>query len=336
MVTPCLTSECATLYDAMGGQLFHFGLEEARRARRRLARFVRETPLLESHDTAGLFYKAESLQLTGSFKIRTALHQLLRLDTTERARGVVASSSGNFAQGVALAARLLGVGATIVMMRSSNPLKVQRTREYGAKVVFCEDRFQARQEEVARLGRAEGLVEVHPYDHPAGILGNATIGLEIAEQLPAARQVVVPISGGGLIAGVAAAIKAARPRTQVWGVQPERSNAAYLSFTRKEACTIEQSDTIADGLRVVRPGATTFPIILSCVDEIVTVSEESIREAVARLLWRDRLVVEPSGAVTLAAVLEGKLAADKTVLVLSGGNIAPDLLVGIAARPVSG
>ncbi len=310
--------------------MFQVQLEEVRRAHRALRPLVRETPLLPSEFSDQVYFKAESLQRTGSFKIRTALNQLLHLGERERQRGVVASSSGNFAQGVALAAKSLGVDATIVMMRTANPLKVQRTREYGARVVFCEPRFEARQAEVDRLRDEEGLTEVHPFDHPNGIVGNATIGLEIARQLPEVRHLVAPISGGGLIAGVAAGLRLCKPEVRVWGVQPERSDATFRSFREGRPVTIQEPDTLADGLKVIRPGQLTFPLIRQHVHDVVTVSEDSILEAVRLLLWKERLVVEPSGAVPLAALLGGQVPAEQTVLVSSGGNIAPDVLRQVA------
>ncbi len=312
--------------------MFHPTLAMIREAARRLQPFIRKTPVLPSNFSPDLFFKAESLQLTGSFKIRTALHQLLRLSEKQRQCGIVASSSGNFAQGVALAGKLLGAETTVVMMRSSNPLKVERTRALGSRVVFCGDRFQARQEEVERLRREEGCLEVHPYDRPDGILGNATLGLETAEQLPGLRHAVIPISGGGLIAGVACALKALVPAIRIWGVQPLRSNATQLSFQKRRVCSIAESRTIADGLRVTQPGEVTFPLIQRVVDDVVAVKEASIRRAVGHLLWEERLLVEPSGAVTLAAVMEEKVPVDNTVLVLSGGNIDPGLLAELAAE----
>lgn len=281
--------------------------------------------MLPSQTEAEIFHKAESLQMTGSFKIRPALNQLLTLSPEDRNRGVVTSSSGNFAQGVAYAAHILGISAKIVMMRSSNPLKVERTRRWGGTVVFCGNRFEARAEKVREIERGEDRTSIHPFDHVHAIEGNATLGLEIVEQLPDLEQVVVPISGGGLISGVAFAVKSIRPAARVIGVQPQGSNATFRSFREGKAVSIEKADTLADGLTVTRPGKLTFPLIRHWVDDVVTVSEESIRRAVRHYLIEEKLVVEPSGAVPLAALLEGKIERRKTVVVISGGNLDPSL-----------
>lgn len=312
--------------------MFQPSLGEVRKAAAKLAPYIRKTPLLRASSFDRVFLKAESLQLTGSFKIRTALHQILQLSAEDRRRGVVTSSSGNFAQGAAMAGKLLKVDTTIVMMESSNALKVARTRSLGGRVVFCENDFYARQETVDQIRETEGRVEIHPYDHPAGITGNATIALELVADLPDFRDVAVPISGGGLIAGIASALKRLRPGVCVWGVQPRCSNAAQLSFQARRRRSVSEPNTIADGLRVSIPGKITFPLILEAVDQVVTVGESSIRAAVGRLLWDERLVVEPSGAVTLAAIGEGLIPQDRTVLILSGGNVAPELLSEIVDR----
>jgi threonine dehydratase len=287
---------------------------------------VRSTPVLPAVLRESLFFKPESLQLTGSFKIRPAHNQLAHLSQDQKAPGIITSSSGNFAQAVACSAHLLRISAKIVMMESSNPLKVERTRAYGGEVVFCDNHFDARQATVQRIAQSENRHEIYPYDHPLAIAGNATIALEILQQNPTTRNVVVPISGGGLIAGVALGLKLINPRIKVWGIQAAGSNAAVLSFQAGKRVSIEKADTMADGLAVTCPGELTFPLIQEYVDEVATVEEDSIMEAVRHFLHHERLVVEPSGAVTLAAVLEEKVAVDNTVLVLSGGNIDPRLL----------
>lgn len=289
----------------------------------RLSQVVVRTPVLPSKLLKGVFLKAENLQLTGSFKIRAALNQVWALDEEAREKGIVTSSSGNFAQAAAYAAASIGVSAKIVMMKSSNPVKVAGTRRWGGEVVFCEDRFEARAETVDRICRSEGRIPIYPYDHPLVVVGNASIGLEILEALPEVENVVVPISGGGLISGIAVALKLKNPRTKVWGVQPQGSNATFLSFNSGRREKIEKAQTIADGLTVTCPGETTFPIIQKEVHEVVTVEESTIIEATKGLLAEEKLVVEPSGAVTLAAILEGKVPADATVCVLSGGNMDP-------------
>ena len=315
-----------TSLDEDSPELFQLSVELLREVRQRLAPVVLETPLLHSQIAAGLRYKPENLQRTGSFKIRPALNQVLALSKSERAKGIVTSSSGNFAQGAAYASSCLDVSAKIVMMRSSNPIKVERTRKLGAEVVFCENHFAAREAAVAEIKREEGRAEIHPFNRVAVVVGNATVGAEICEQFEEIENVVVPVSGGGLIAGVAQAVKLLSPRTKVWGVQPENSNATYLSFKKERVVEIDQPVTIADGLMVTRPGSLTFPMIRRFVDQMVTVGEDQILRSVGVLLREENLVVEPSGAVTLAAVLEGLIPAQNTVCVLSGGNVNPAVL----------
>ena len=307
-------------------QEFHFTPDEIDRARRELAPVLQRTPLLRAQARDDLFFKAENLQIAGSFKLRPAYMQLSRLSAEERARGVVTSSSGNFALGVAYASRLLGVSAKIVMMRSASPLKARRTRELGAEVVPCEDRFEARAETVERIRREEDRTTVHPYDHPNALLGNATLGAEIAQLGESLRHVVVPVSGGGLIAGILTALAQLRPDVRVWGVQAEGSDAAFRSFQAKRRVRIERASTMADGLMVTEPGSLTFPILLQHAAGVVTVGEEAILRATRELLHDQHLVVEPSGAVTLAAVREGEVPSEGTVCVLSGGNISPEIL----------
>jgi threonine dehydratase len=295
-------------------------------ARARLREVVIRTPLLPSQSRPGVFFKTENFQKTGSFKIRAAYNQIARLDEHERRRGIVTSSSGNFAQGAAIAAELLGVSAKIVMMECSSPTKIERTRALGGEVIFCENRFEAREEKVAEIKQTEGRATIHPYNHPDAIAGNASGGLEILEQFPEIKNLIVPVSGGGLISGLAVAMKTNKPSVQVWGVQSAGSNAAFLSFQEGRPVSIEKANTIADGLAVTRPGSITFPLIRQFVTDVVAVSEDSIRQAVRDFILGEKLVVEPSGAVTLAAILEDQVPADNTVCFLSGGNIDPILL----------
>ncbi len=313
------------------------GLEDILDAESRLKDIVRRTPLVPAQHHPELYYKTENLQATGSFKLRAAFNQIALLPASEKKRGVVTSSSGNFAQAVAYAAKKLGVSAKIVMMRSSDPLKVERTRKLGGQVVLCEDRFAARQEKVLEIQQMEKRVAIHPYDHPLAVAGNGTLGLEILEQLSGVRNIVVPISGGGLISGIALAVKARKPEVRIWGVQPQGSNATQLSFQAGRCVSIERARTIADGLVVTRPGELTFSFIQRLVESVVVVKEESIRRAVRHCLLEEKLVVEPSGAVPLAAALEEKVPLCQTVLVLSGGNIAPALAAEIlSGQPVGG
>ncbi len=303
-----------------------FQLAEIERIRALISPCLRRTPLLDSFCNQGLFLKAENLQNTHSFKVRAAAGQMLSLSEAELQQGLVTSSSGNFGQAAAFVARRLGCPLQVVMTRDSSPLKVALTQRLGAKVVFCDNDFRARQARVEQIKSSRGATEVHPFEHPNAILGNASLGLEILEQKPATWHIVVPVSGGGLISGVALGARLLNPAIQIWGVQAEGSNAAYLSFLEGRVQQLEHTRTIADGLRANRPGDLTFSLIQDYVDSVVTVKEKSILLAVARFLSEERLVVEPSGAVTLAAVLEGKIPAQDTVLVLSGGNIDPAVL----------
>lgn len=308
------------------GAKFQIDKDAVTATRELLAPYLRLTPVLPSGLDPNVFYKAENLQVTGSFKVRTAFSQLLRLAAADAQRGIVTSSSGNFALATAYAGNRLGMSTKIVMMQSANPVKTARTKRYGGQVVFCEDRFEARAETVAAIVAGEGRTEIAPYDHPNAVLGSTTLAAEIIEQFPEVEDIVVPVSGGGLIAGVAAAAKLLKPGVHVWGVQPKGSNATYLSFRARDFRRIEKAVTVADGLMVTRPGQVTFPLILQYVDDVVSVCEAAILQAVCHLHEEDRLVVEPSGAVPLAAVIEGKIPRKNTVLVLSGGNIAPDVL----------
>lgn len=301
-------------------------LDDIREAAERLRPLVRVTPLLQSHFDEEIHFKAESLQVTGSFKARTACNQILQLSEEDRLRGIVTASSGNFAQGVAYASTRLGISAKVVMMRRSNPLKVERTRQLGAEVVFCENTLESRVATVAEIADSEGRATIHPYDHVHAVAGNGSVGLEILEQFPEVENIAVPVSGGGLVCGVAIAVKSFKPGVKVWGVQPSGNPTTYLSFQAGEPRSRDHAETIADGLMVTTPGAVTFPIIQSWVDEMVIAEEERILQAVRHFLERERLVVEPSGAVPLAAVMADRIPRRNTVLILTGGNIAPDLL----------
>ena len=300
--------------------------------------------MLPSLFSDGLFLKAENLQNTNSFKVRAAAGQILSLTEDQLRRGLVTSSSGNFGQAAAYVAGLVGCDLQVVMTRDSNPLKVELTRRRGAEVVFCNNHFGARQALVDEIESSRGATQVHPFDHPKAILGNASLGLEVLEQNPETRHLVIPLSGGGLLSGAALGARLLNPAIQVWGVQPQGSisldagvcplsrhcerakHPAYLSFRAGRVLSVEKTETIAAGLRANQPGDLTFSLIQEYVHSVVTVSEQSILEAVAHFFQTERLVVEPSGAVGMAAVMEGLIPAQNTVLVLSGGNVDPELL----------
>ncbi|MCW2754774.1 MAG: L-threonine ammonia-lyase [Marmoricola sp.] len=289
------------------------------------------TPMEESRwlsSTVGgpVLLKCENLQRTGSFKIRGAYVRMANLSAEERARGVVAASAGNHAQGVALAARMLGIKATVFMPEGAPIPKLNATRGYGAEVIFHGAILDEALVRAIEYAEETGAVLIHPFDHPDIVAGQATCGLEILEQAPQAATVLVPTGGGGLIAGVALAIKALRPDVRIVGVQAEGAAAYPGSLTAGEPVALASMRTMADGIAVARPGVVPFAAIEQYVDEVVTVTEESISRALVLLLERAKVVVEPAGAVAVAAILDRPDAyATPAVAVLSGGNV--DLLL---------
>lgn len=295
------------------------------------------TPMEESRwlsDLAGgpVLLKCENLQRTGSFKARGAYVRIARLSEEERARGVVAASAGNHAQGVALAARMLGTKATVFMPEGAPINKEKATRGYGAEVVF-EGRFLEESLVAARRFEAEtGAVLIHPFDHPDIVVGQATAGLEVLEQAPEVRTVLVPTGGGGLLAGIAMAVKAARPDVRVVGVQAAGAAAYPASLEQGRPVALETMKTMADGIAVGLPGDITFAAVRDHVDEIRTVSEDSLSRALLALVERAKMVVEPAGAAAVAALLDDPAGfPTPAVAVLSGGNIDP-LLLGKVIR----
>ncbi|GAA0218394.1 threonine/serine dehydratase [Saccharothrix mutabilis subsp. mutabilis] len=296
-------------------------IDDIRSAAAVLDGVVVRTPLLRFDD--GLWLKPESLQAVGAFKIRGAYHALSRLAPDVRARGVVAYSSGNHAQAVACAARLFGVPAVIVVPDNAPAVKVAATRSHGAEVVQVP--MAQREQRAHELAEERGATLVPPFDHPDVIAGQGTVGLEVVADLPDVATVLVPVSGGGLISGVATAVKALRPAARVVGVEPELAADAAASLRAGELVRWPAADrerTSADGLRA-QPSELTFAHIREHVDDIVTVSEAEIAAAVGRLARQARLVVEPSGAVTTAAYLKSPSA--RTVAVVSGGNVDPEV-----------
>ncbi|WP_282206009.1 threonine ammonia-lyase [Kitasatospora fiedleri] len=314
-------------------------LEDLRAAQRRIAGTAVRTPLLPCPWAADggrrLWLKPESLQPTGAFKVRGAMNRLAALTAEERARGVVAQSSGNHAQAVAYAARRLGVKAVIVMPDTSPAVKIENTRAFGAEVVVVT--AEERDTVPAELAAAHGYVWVPPYDDPYIIAGQGTVGLEIAEDAPDELDtVLVPVSGGGLISGTAAALKLACPGVRVVGVEPELAADARQSLREGVRTAWPVADTyrtIADGLRTPSVGVLPFEHLTAYVDDIVTVSEDEIRATVALLARRGRLVAEPSGAVAPAAYFHraGELGGRVFAAVVSGGNLDPALLAELLA-----
>jgi threonine dehydratase len=296
-----------------------------------------ETPMEESRwlsSVAGgpVWLKCENLQRTGSFKIRGAYLRMARLTDAERALGVVAASAGNHAQGVALAAQLLGIKSTVFMPEGAPIPKEKATRAYGADVVFHGRYIDQALIRARQFAAETGAVLIHPFDHEDIVAGQGTCGLEVLEQTPDVKTVIVPTGGGGLVAGMATAIKALRPDVRVVGVQAEGAAAFPGSLAAGSPVALESMHTMADGIAVGCPGEVPFQAVRSYVDDVVTVSEESLSRALLALLERAKLVVEPAGAAAVAAVLDHPEAFETpAVTVLSGGNIDP-LLLGKVIR----
>ncbi|HET6563711.1 MAG TPA: threonine ammonia-lyase [Marmoricola sp.] len=310
-------------------------LDEISRARSLLEGVSIRTPMegarwLSKVAGGPVLLKAENLQRAGSFKIRGAYTRMARLTEEERANGVVAASAGNHAQGVALAASLLDIKAVVYMPVGANIAKEKATRGYGAEVRFHGASIDEALLEAKKYADDTGAVLVHPFDHPDIVAGQATCGLEILEQCPEVRTVVVPTGGGGLLAGVTAAVKAERPDVKVVGVQAEGAAAYPPSLAAGHPEALESMATMADGIAVGRPGDVPFATIAALVDEVVTVNEESISQALLMLIERAKLVVEPAGATAVAAVMDRPNRFDTpAVAVLSGGNIDPILLMNV-------
>ena len=321
----------------MGAVEVLVSLAEVEMARERIEGRVLRTPLVTLTGT-GLRLKAESLQPIGAFKLRGAFNALLSLSQEERSRGVIADSSGNHAQAIAYAARDLGLRAVIVMPPYAPAVKIEATRALGAEVDLVEG-DRAQQARVAReRSDAEGLVLIPPFEHRDVIAGQGTLALEIAEDAPEVDLVLVPVSGGGLISGMAVALKALVPGARVVGVEPEAVDDARRSLRQgKIVANAPGAETLttADGLRVNQLGDLTFAHIRELVDDIVTVSEEEILDAIGVIARRARLVAEPSGAVATAAWLHRRADLGESlapVAVVSGGNIEPALLAEALAR----
>jgi len=301
-----------------------------------LAPVVHKTPLLTSttfDERTGnhVFFKAENFQRAGSFKIRGAYNKISTLSPDERKKGIVAHSSGNHAQGVALAAKLLGVKATVVMPKSAPSIKIAATQGYGATVVFCEDSSDDRERVASALAKEHGYIPVPPFDDDAIIAGQGSVGVEIGRELKVLDHVFVPVGGAGLVSGCAIAVKHFFPKARVIGVETEAANDAYQSFRKKEIVRIQPPNTIADGMRTQSVGKRNFEVILKYVDDVVTVSDEQVMEMMKFFLQRMKMLVEPTGAVAAAAVFFNRLnISGKTIAaVISGGNVEPSFLKNI-------
>ena len=281
------------------------------------------TPVVTSKRLGtNLFIKSENLQKTGSFKIRGAYNKIRHLTPEEASRGVIACSAGNHAQGVALSATRLGIKSVICMPEGAPILKVEATRGYGAEVVLVPGIYDDAAREAERLAREEGYTFAHPFNDPYVIAGQGTIGLEILDQVPDVEQIIVPIGGGGLISGVATAVKSMRPNVKVIGVQAATVPSMFVSFRSGMITTVKDGPTIADGIHVLTPGDLTFRLVQEYVDDIVTVSEDEIAAAIVALLEGRKTLAEGAGATTVAAYLFEKVDTSlKTAVVVSGGNV---------------
>lgn len=302
-------------------------------ARERIASRIHRTPVVTSRQfneaaDKEVFFKCENLQRAGAFKIRGATNKIQSLTDEEKRRGIVAFSSGNHAQAVALAGREAGVRVLVAMPSDAPQAKVTATREYGAEVVFYDRQKQDREAFALDLAERERLVMVPPYDDEFILAGQGTCGLELLEDVPDLDCVLTPCSGGGLFAGVATAAKAVNPSIHCFPVEPADADDTRQSLLKGERVTIPPPATIADGLRVQIPGKLTFPIIQRLADDVLTVSDEEIVETLRFILFRMKLLVETSGAAAAAAVLFRKLPTEvkRVGVVLSGGNIDPELL----------
>ncbi len=314
-------------------------LAAVREAAEFLRPYVHRTPLLRAGALgrmagAELWLKAENLQRTGSFKVRGAFNRIRRLTPEERRRGVVAASAGNHAQGVALAARELGVRATLVMPEGAPLVKVESTRGYGAEVVLWGRDFHEAYQQARRLQQQSGAVFVHAFDDPAVMAGQGTVGLEIVEDLPEVEAVVVPVGGGGLACGVAVAVKSLNPTVKVFGVQAAAAPAVSRAWHEGRPVEVPAGRTLADGLAVHVARGAVLDLLRRWVDDVVTVEEDELAAAMVLLLERAKLVAEGAGAAAVAALVYGKVSARgaRTVAVVSGGNVDLNTLARVVDR----
>ncbi|MBR0150940.1 MAG: threonine ammonia-lyase [Synergistaceae bacterium] len=289
-------------------------------------------PLLsEEHN---LYLKTENLQVTGSFKLRGAYYKISQLSEEEKSKGIVACSAGNHAQGVAMAASRKGIPATICMPDSAPVMKVESTRRLGANIELVRGAYDDAHDRAVQLVDETGATFIHPYDDDYVIAGQATIGLEILDQLEDVEAVIAPIGGGGLISGIAFAVKSLKPNVKIYGVQASGAASMFNSFRAHERKTLESVSTFADGIAVKNPGENTYEIISRYVDDIVCVSEDEIAAAILALIERQKLIAEGAGAVPVAAAMFHKLPIEgkKTVCIVSGGNIDVNILSRVITR----
>ena len=316
------------------------GLQDIQAARSRISPHIVRTPLLRipALDEAlgcEVYLKFEGFQVMGAFKIRGAMNKALSLTPEELGRGLVCASSGNHAQGVACAAQRLGTRAVIVMPTNANPVKLAGVKAFGGEVELVGTLSSQREARAAQLVAEEGMVNVHPYADPYVAAGQGTIGLEILEDLPDVHAVAAPIGGGGLISGVATAVKGLNPAVKTIGVEPSGAPRYSVSRAAGKPMELDSVDTIADGTRTDHANPDNFEVIQARVDALCTVDDDHIRKAMGLLMTKARLTVEPSGALPVAAALAGTLPVEKgskVVFVLSGGNVDPALAAEILAK----
>jgi threo-3-hydroxy-L-aspartate ammonia-lyase len=313
-----------------------FNINQIHEARERISSRIHRTTVLTSrqfNEIAGkeVYFKCENFQRAGAFKIRGATNKIQSLTPAEKQQGIVAFSSGNHAQAVALAGREAGVRVLVAMPEDAPAAKVAGTRGYGAEVVFYDRHKQDREAFAMDLAERERLIMVPPYDDYFILAGQGTCGLELVEEVPELDAVLAPCSGGGLFAGVATAAKAVNPKIRCYPVEPVTADDTRQSFLKGERVSIPPPPTIADGLRVQIPGKLTFPIVQKLADDVLTVSDEEIIETLRFMLFRMKILVETSGVTAAAAVMFKKLPEDakRVGVILSGGNIDPDLLQSV-------
>jgi threonine dehydratase len=310
-------------------------------AKYRIAGIAHHTPLIRSQTLGGmagveLLLKAENFQKTGSFKIRGAVNKILSLSREEGAKGIITASSGNHGQAVAYAASLCGYGATVVMPEGASAAKAASIEGYGAKLVYCGSASDERISLAKKICAEDGLAYVPPYDDPFVMAGQGTVGLEILDDLEDVGAILVPTGGCGLISGIATAAKEKSGSVAVIGVEPEGSNSTGVSFRVGHRTALNKIETVADGIRTTIPGEMTFPVVQRYVDDMLTVTDEDVLRAQYLMLERCKTLAEPTGAVSVAAVLSGALPdrfrGKKVVAVVSGGNVAMSSLADCLKR----
>lgn len=312
-------------------------MEQIQEAARTLEGVVRRTDLMEAprlHPEGKLYLKPENLQVTGSFKVRGAYNKISRLSEEEKEKGVIACSAGNHAQGVALAAAKSGIPALICIPEGAPISKVEATKSYGAQVRLVKGVYDDAYQEARRLQKESGATFIHPFDDPDVIAGQGTVGLEIMEQLPDADAVIVPVGGGGLISGVACAVKSIRPQCKVYGVQVTGAPSMARALREKKVAPLPSVSTFADGIAVKCPGQLTYDLCGQYVDEIVTVTDDETAAAILALMEQHRLIAEGAGAVSVAAAMFNRVdvRGKKVVCLVSGGNIDVTILSRVISR----